>query len=123
MRTPGRVLLALDSWREPSPLGRVWCLLEIFTAMNVGAEVIMCLSDAEQASFAAKLAQNQADVHQALDAVDAEKAQATVDKDRDMIFELIRGGTGFDAFNRTIREALRRSFEFAALAAAQRRML
>ena len=117
---PGRVLLALDSWREPTPLARVWCLLEIWTAMNVGAEVVMCLSEAEQSSFAANLARNQAEVHRALDAVDAEQAQATVEADREVILGLIRDGTGFERFNRTIRDKLRQSFELVAVAAAQR---
>ena len=119
MRAPGRVLLALDSGKEHTPLARVWCLLEIWTAMDVGAEVVMCLSEAEQLSFAANLARNQAEVHRALDAVDAEHATATVDADREVIFGLIRDGTGFEHFNRTIRDALRHSFELVALAAAQ----
>ena len=119
VRAPNRVLLAMDSWRDPSPLSRVWCLLEVFTAMQEGAELVMCLSSAEQASFAEKLAKNQADVHRALEAVDAEKAEATVASDREMIFEMIRRSKGFAHFNTTIRDALRRSFERVAI--AQRR--
>ena len=34
VRAPGRVLLVMDSWRDPTPLSRVWCLLEIFTAIT-----------------------------------------------------------------------------------------
>ena len=119
---PGRVLLALDSWREHTPFARVWCLLEIWTAMNVGAEVVMCMSEAEQSSFAANLARNQAEVHRTLDAVDAQQAKATVEADREVILGLIRDGTGFERFNSTIRDALRHSFELVAVAAAQRRL-
>ena len=117
---PGRVLLALDSWRDPSPLSRVWCLLEIFTAMEQGAELVMCLSSAEQASLAEKLVKNQAEVHRVLEAVDAEKAEATVASDREAIFALIRGKVGFELFNSTITEALRQSF--ARVVIAQRRL-
>eukprot|EP00937_MAST-01D_sp_MAST-1D-sp2_P008261 g8261.t1 len=119
VRAPKRVLLAIDSWRDPSPLTRVWCLLEIFTAIAEGAELVMCLSSAEQASFAEKLAKNQAEVHRALESVDAEKAEATVVSDREMIFEMIRRSKGFAHFNTTIRDALRHSFERVAI--AQRR--
>ena len=118
---PGRVLLALDSWHNPSPLARVWCLLEIYIAMDVDAEIIMCLSDTEQESFTNKLAQNQVKLQRVLGAVCAEEAQSTIDKDRDMIFEMIRGGTGFKSFNHTIRDALRQSFELVAMSAAQQR--
>ena len=36
----------MDSWREPLALTRVWCLLEVFTAMEHGAELAMCFSSA-----------------------------------------------------------------------------
>ena len=121
IKTPGRVLLAMDSWRDPSPLTRVWCLLEIFTAMEQGVELTMCFSSAEQANFAEKLqAQSQAEVQRVLERVDAEKAEATVESDREAIFAMIRGNAGFTRFNRTIRDALRRSFERVVI--AQRRL-
>ena len=120
IKGPGRVLLAMDSWREPLPLTRVWCLLEVFTAMEHGAELAMCFSSAEQASFAEKLVKNQAEVHCVLEAVDAGKAEATVATDREMIFDLIREGIGFELFNQTIKDALRHSFERVVI--AQRRL-
>ena len=55
-----------------------------------------------------------------LERVDAEKAEATVDSDREAIFAMIRGNAGFARFNRTIRDALRRSFEHVVI--AQRRL-
>ena len=119
VRSAGRLLLAVDSWREPAPLARVWCLLEIFTAITEKAELVLCFSSAEQASFAEKLAQNQAEVQRTLEAVDAEQAEATVAADREMIFALIRRGTGFTNFNDTIRLALRNSFERVAIAQRQ----
>eukprot|EP00937_MAST-01D_sp_MAST-1D-sp2_P004358 g4358.t1 len=116
VRAPGRVLLAMDSWRDPAPLARVWCLLEIYTAMQEGAELVMCLGSAEQASFADNVVQNQVDVQRVLETLDAREAEATVEGDRDMIFDLIRDGAGFTDFNRTIRDALRRSFERVVIA-------
>ena len=111
VRSPGRMLLALDSWRDPTPLTRAWCLLEIFTAISAKADVIMGFSLAEESSFKERLAQNQAEVEAALAAVDAERAEATVQADRDMIFEAIKHGTGFEGFNDTIRRALRESLQ------------
>ena len=63
--------------------------------------------------------QNQAEVQRTLKAVDAELAEATVAADREMIFELIRSGTGFRDFNDTIRGALRNSFERVVIAQRQ----
>ena len=94
----------MTTW-EPAPLARVWCLLEIFTAISQKAELVLCFSSAEQASFAEKLVQNQAEVQRTLEAVNAEQAEATVAADREMIFALIRRGTGFRNFNDTIRRA------------------
>ena len=59
-------------------------------------------------------------VQRVLERVDAEKAEATVDSDREAIFAMIRGNAGFARFNRTIRDALRRSFERVVI--AQRRL-
>eukprot|EP00937_MAST-01D_sp_MAST-1D-sp2_P006211 g6211.t1 len=120
VRAPGKLLLAIDSWREPSPFARAWCLLEIFTAVREGAELIMCSSRAEQASFASKLAENQAEVQRVVEAIDARDAEAMVQADRDMVFKLIEDGVGFAMFNRTIRAALRASYERVAI--SQRRL-
>ena len=116
VRSPGRLLLAVDSWRDPTPLTRVWCLLEVFTAIQQRAEVILCFSAAEETSFAQTLVQNQAEVQRTLDTVDAERAEATVAADRELIFGMIRRGTGFARFNDTIRDALRNSFERVVIA-------
>ena len=116
VRSPGRLLLAVDSWRDPTPLTRVWCLLEVFTAIQQRAEVIMCFSAAEETSFAQTLVQNQTDVQRTLDTVDAERAEATVAADRELIFGMIRRGTGFARFNDTIRDALRHGFERVIIA-------
>ena len=116
VRSCGRVLLAMDSWRDPVPLTRVWCLLEIFTAMTESAELIICLSSAEQSSLADKLGKNQAEVQKVLESVDARGAEATVGGDREIIFDLIQEGTGFANFNTTIRDALRSSFERVVIA-------
>ena len=81
--------------------------------------MVLCFSSAEQASFAEKLVQNQAEVQRTLEAVNAEQAEATVAADREMIFALIRRGTGFRNFNDTIRLALRNSFERVVIAQRQ----
>ena len=66
---------------------------------------------AEEASFVRQLADNQALAEATLRALDAEKAEATVEADREMIFAAIRDDCGFDVFNNTIRDTLRGSLE------------
>ena len=111
VRWPGRLLLAIDSWREPTALTRAWCLLEIFTAITERADVVMAFSRAEEASFVRQLVQNQAVVEATIGALDAQRAEATVARDREMIFAAIRGGCGVDTFNDTIRDTLRGSLQ------------
>eukprot|EP00937_MAST-01D_sp_MAST-1D-sp2_P007323 g7323.t1 len=120
VRAHKRLLLPLDSWREPTPLSRVWCLLEIFTAACEGAELVTCLSSAEQSSFAENLQENHAEVQLVLEGVNARCAEATEEGDRGMIWDIIRAGAGFSDFNRTVVDALRHSFEQVVM--AQRRL-
>ena len=104
-------VLAIDSWREPTALERAWCLLEIFTAITERCDVVMAFSRAEEASFVRQLVQNQAVVEATIGALDAQRAEATVVRDREMIFAAIRGGCGVDTFNDTVRETLRGSLQ------------
>ena len=120
VRSPGRLLLAIDSWREPTAITRAWCLMEIFTAITERADVVMGFSRAEEASFVREVAENQATVEATLQALDAQNAEATVEADREAIFRTIREGTGFEVFNATIRDTLRGALERVVI--AQRRL-
>ena len=117
----GKLLLALDSWSHPLPLMRVWCLLEIFTALQEGATVTMCMSETMAMLFRLELADNQEVIGSVIDTIDVAEASATVEADKLAIFELVRKGCGFERFNEEIRAALRASLKRIVLRAMMNR--
>ncbi|MDB3902371.1 hypothetical protein N9362_00275, partial [bacterium] len=117
----GKLLLALDSWSHPLPLMRVWCLLEIFTALQEGATVTMCMSETMAMLFRLELADNQQVIGSVIDAIDVAEASATVEADKLAIFKLIREDCGFERFNEEIRATLRASLKRIVLRAMMNR--
>ena len=39
-----KTVMHLEPWFAPESISRVWCLFEIFTTLQVGGEVTVCLS-------------------------------------------------------------------------------
>ena len=69
IETPGKVLLLLDSWRDPAPLARCWCLFELYTAIQCGADITMCLGRDEEQSFTSDLDANSKELDELIRAV------------------------------------------------------
>eukprot|EP00937_MAST-01D_sp_MAST-1D-sp2_P003219 g3219.t1 len=118
IEAPGKLLLLLDSWRDPAPLARCWCLFELYTAIKCGADITMCLSRSEEYSFLGDLEANRADLELLIESVHAEQAEATVPADRDAIFATIRDEIGFGPFNATLRSTLREALQQTIMAAS-----
>ena len=101
-------------WCEPAPMRRIWCLFEIFTALRApGAPLPVSIQFGarEEEQFREALARGGSQpVHAALDALDAATAHATVPTDREFILGLIERDVGIAAFNRVIRDGLRRAY-------------
>ena len=117
IETPGKLLLLLDSWRDPAPLARCWCLFELYTAIQCGADITMCLGRDEEQTFTSNLDANSHELELLIYELDAEEAEATVVADREMIFGRIREEIGFDAFNAALRASLRSALERTVMAA------
>ena len=47
----GRTVLVLQPWHAPVPLGRSWCLWEIFSTVQGGSALDIALTRAEEARF------------------------------------------------------------------------
>ena len=105
----GKLIMALDTWSSPAPLNRVWCLLEIFTALHSDADVTMVMSASQVDSFKHNLEHNRDALEEVIDNIDAQNANATEETDKEAIFKVIREGVGFDRFNSEIQSALRAS--------------
>lgn len=94
---------------------QVWCLYEVVNVFWAASEVQLhlALAPSEHAAFLHDLAHDRSRLESALASFDARNANATVEEDRERIFEHIAqvhaGGLrddGIDDFNRSVREAL-----------------
>ena len=117
VETPGKLLLCIDSWRDPTPLARCWCLFEMYTAFKAKADIIMAMNQHEEAGFVQQLGTNQREFERMIAEMDARKAEATVAADRTAIFKCIADDIGFDEFNSGIRETLMDSLKHTVMAA------
>jgi hypothetical protein len=116
IEVPGKLLLLLDSWRDPAPLARCWCLFELYTAIRSDADIVMAMSRSEEHSFTGDLEANRGELEQLIQLLDAEQAEATVEADKEIIFSRIRSEIGFEAFNETLSDTLRSSLQRAVMA-------
>ena len=114
---PGKLLLLLDSWRDPAPLARCWCLYEIYTAIKCGASITMSMSRSEEHSFTGDLDANRGELEQLGQRIGAQMADATVAADKAMVFGSIAYDVGFEEFNRQLRSTVRGALEQAVMTA------
>lgn len=109
IRSIGQVLLTLSPWNDPIPLHRAWCLFEIHKALEESdVELIINLPTSEVDKLSAGVVENPDCVTKALSDIQAEKAEAKSDTDRQMIFEVIqRSDGGFLRVNQQVKDGLR----------------
>lgn len=109
IRSIGEVLLVLSPWNDPMPLKRAWCLFEIFNSLteaDVKLTVKLPLSEVNE--LAAAIEDDQSCLIQALSDIQAQKAEATSDDDKKLIFEVIESSQGgYSHVNENIKRALR----------------
>ena len=91
------------------PLRRAWCLWEIYSTLSFShAQLSVCMSDAEMASFHRALVEEFDSILTSLCTIDAETAEAGSQKDLDMIFAAVRTlDGGFDTLNTVVMEQMR----------------
>jgi hypothetical protein len=51
IRGVGRTVLVVDSWSEPTPLRRLWCLWEVLCTIDGGGVLELALSKHERRAF------------------------------------------------------------------------
>jgi hypothetical protein len=113
---PSQMICLLHPWDEPVPFRRVWCLFELYTAMQLGAKVIMCFPPEDAEGFYSKL-QNEETFGEStmlVPTIDASEAQASVESDRVRIFKEIRKSIGMEEFNAKLQEYLKRALQVTA---------
>jgi hypothetical protein len=126
---PGQMICLLHPWQDPVPFRRVWCLFELYTAISLGAKVVMvsglemgysCILSYTHAhsfqhfppedakGFYSKLRTEEAvdETTALVPTIDASEAQATVESDRVRIFEEITDKIGMEKFDAQLQEYL-----------------
>ncbi|CAB9498122.1 Kinesin light chain [Seminavis robusta] len=103
----GRVISMSTPWENPANLRRIWCLYEIFICLQESVELSIVMPPRQSDRFAIQFFKCQDSLFQALCNVDVERAEASVESDRDTILELVREGKGFAEVNSSVREHMR----------------
>ena len=110
IKAAGKTLLVMEPWHSPRLPTRVWCLFELYTTIvYCGADKVeVALGSKQQRGVQLELAENFQKLETAVEAIDAEQADATMPDDKINIFAAIRAlPGGFDRLNDDIRAALR----------------
>jgi hypothetical protein len=107
INTSTAVVAQIDRWDEPVALQRIWCLFEMWRAIELGRPIYMGFPQAEAERFASELETRSADIEQMIASINIENAAATMQTDKDMIVSQVASTVGVDAFNECIRSKLR----------------
>jgi len=109
------VVLTLNPWCKPQTLQRVWCLWEIFMAVQSSTEVLAVMPRQEEEHFMRTMQKDSTRIDLMLEAIDAQTADATVQSDRLKIFQEIRSTVGFDGLNTIVRQRIRVAMQGVAV--------
>lgn len=100
-------MLVLAPWEKLKSFTRAWCLLEIMTTLDAGAELDIALSPDEHKGFLTTLNERFDNIIHNINTIEAKEATATVLKDKESIFKLIEEGKGFDVLNDAVMTTMR----------------
>jgi len=105
----GHLVPMMTPWDKPTYLTRVWCIFEMYCASLNGCSISLVMSSRERKRFvkAMKLG-DVGDFFTSLAHVDIRNAEAKVEADKDIIFNLIEDGPGFDKVNSVAIDAISR---------------
>lgn len=109
IRTIGQVLLVLSPWNDPIPVQRAWCLFEISSALDDSeVEFKINLPKSEINEMSTAVVADSDCLITALSDIQAEKAEAKSEDDKNLIFEVIdETEGGFFHVNEQVKKALR----------------
>jgi tetratricopeptide (TPR) repeat protein len=104
------VVMVLSPWDDPIPLKRVWCLFELYCAVDSKSHFEVAMTRSEQERFINGLLEDGSltSYLKMLGTINVERSDASNPQDRALIFEAIRASIGFQQLNRTVFQCLRR---------------
>ena len=119
-----RTVMLMEPWDMPRPPTRVWCLFEGNRTLVKGGTLEVVLGRSQRRQMQKALEERFDELEQTLNAIDARRAQATVEADRSAIFGAVEMlDSGFDGLNGAMRSALRRWLAEAATDVVERTRL
>lgn len=99
------VLVMLPS-RDPSPLHRAWCLLELFYSAEAGGLFELIMPKTEREAFLASIHSQEA-FKRILSDIDVADSASSRTADRDAILREVVASVGYEIVNRAVLEMLR----------------
>ena len=123
LKACGRVVLCCAAgpsgvgWESPAPLGRIWCLYEIYVAITEDdVQITMQLGPSDAIQFRQAVNKDGlARVERALAAVNARDASATMPEDLATILGEIDTKLGMERFNALVREGMLKEYQRIAM--------
>jgi len=109
VRGIGHVLALMTPWDEPVYVTRVWCVFEVFTAVNdPNCELTVILPPEEMKTFCDSIATGSLDRYlwSSLEQLDVETAEASVAADKEQILQIVSNGVGCAYLNQVVRHQL-----------------
>lgn len=104
----GRTVMVMLPWYAPLPFQRLWCIFEIFCTAFSKAQFDIVMSDTEKAQFLKDIRDDpDRRINQMLATIRAEKAECSVERDRDNIISAIQRTVGFAKINSIVFEKYR----------------
>ncbi len=107
IRNFGRVVMVLSPWNNPITFTRVWCLWEIYCAVETNSKFEVAMTPEQFNSFISDIVKDGGDFHKMLSNIDVKNSQCWIEQDKERIFEVVKSSVGFDAVNQVVSGKMR----------------
>ncbi|KAI9342330.1 hypothetical protein BDR26DRAFT_819699 [Obelidium mucronatum] len=101
------MVLIVDSWSDPTPLKRIWCILEMFCASSSHANFQIAILGNEEAPFTQSLLADSSDAYSHLSYFRAEYGVATNARDHQLINKALQHRLEFSKLSAVIVKLFR----------------
>ena len=110
VRAVGHTVLLMEPWHAPAPLGRAYCITEVYHSQKSGAQFDVVMSSAQKATFETALVEDFESIETSLSKVDVRNAKCLKPEETTRILDERERGVGFIECNTLVigllREAL-----------------
>lgn len=101
-----RTVMVFIPWNDPEPLRRSWCVWELFCTIQEKCRFDVAMDEENNRRFLTAIT-NSHGFEDYFGEIDCERSEATIPRDRELIFQAISQGIGFVRLNRLIREFMK----------------